>query len=353
MRLCQITPSLDIVITETSHVSRADSSGMIPLFRGYPGLTVRMCRLLLRWAAKRSMATPLAAMALRLCRRELTEMLLACDPDVVETAGVRWGSHLRRLLQPRFPQWFDESAAGGGPVPGWKSLDTSAPVSIVLPVFNVRRYLRQSIESCLNQTYPNIELLVVDDGSTDDLGSAVHAYRDSRLRLLRHDRNRGVAEALNTGFRVANGEYLTWTSDDNYYAGNAIEQMVRFLQTYPDVDFVYAEMHVVDERVGARSPRVWGIKPPEWLQARESNPIGACFLYRRRVYEALGEYDPTAFLVEDYDYWLRVSKYFHMQRFFRPLYYYRYHDDALTARYARSDVLAKRRQVRRLHGVRT
>lgn len=353
MQVVRITPDLNIVVSESSQSHRVDASQTIPLFRGYPGRKVRVSRLLLELTARRSIATPLGAVALWLCRRELAETLLACDPDVLDLAGVRWGNQVRRVLERQFPHWFSDGVKENA-LPGrsWRKFDASARVSIVLPVYNVRRYLQQSIESCLAQTHRNIELLVVDDGSADDVGSAIRAYDDPRLHLLRHDDNRGVAEALNTGFAAATGDYLTWTSDDNYYHPRAVEEMVGFLQTYPSIDFVYSEMHLINEGPAVRPARMWEVKPPEWLWARQSNPVGACFMYRRQVFDKLGGYDPSAFLVEDYEYWLRVAKHFRMQRLFTPLYYYRYHGESLTARHDRSQVLANLRQVKRRHGVR-
>lgn len=347
MRLCRLVPGAGIIVTET-----ADVENVIPLFRGYPGRKVRACRRLLR-AANSSMAIPLAAIALMLCRRELAETLLACDPDVVDVTGVRWGTQVRRLLKRQFPHWFSDSTVQETvPWHDWRMYDPSSKVSIVLPVYNVRRYLTQSIESCLTQTHRSIEILVVDDGSTDDVRGTLRAYDDPRIHLLRHNNNRGIAEALNTGFAAARGDFLTWTSDDNYYHPRAVEDMVGFLQTYQGIDFVYAEMSIIDEDPVGRQSRMWEVKPPEWLWARESNAVGACFMYRRRVFDELGGYDPNAFLVEDYEYWLRVARQFRMQRLFKPLYYYRYHGESLTARYDRSQVLANLRQVKRRHGVR-
>ena len=126
--------------------------------------------------------------------------------------------------------------------------------------------------------------------------------------------------------------------------------MLSFLQAHPRVAFVYTDMFMVDERDLAKPVEIRDAKPPAWFRSRETNPVGACFLYRRHVYDTLGGYDTTAFLVEDYEYWLRVAKRFRMQRLCSPLYYYRYHPETLTAKHARSEVLARVRQVRRQHG---
>ena len=97
--------------------------------------------------------------------------------------------------------------------------------------------------------------------------------------------------------------------------------MVRFLCTYPDVDFVYSDAYEIDAE-GKVVGMLW-VPPPEWLRVK--NRVGGSFMYRRGVYQALGDYDPGAVLAEDYDYWLRVARKFTMQRLFRALYYYRYH----------------------------
>src|SRR6266508_190816 len=113
-------------------------------------------------------------------------------------------------------------------------------VSIVLPTYNGSRYLEESIDSCLKQTFEDIELIIVDDCSTDDTPQIVARYRDPRLRVIRHETNRKLPAALNTGFAASKGTYLTWTSDDNRYAPNAIEVMMQALETSPEIGLVYA-----------------------------------------------------------------------------------------------------------------
>ncbi len=296
--------------------------------------------------------TFLALIPLWLCSKEICESLLAIDPDVILFSEVRWRHYLHRLLRKHHPYWTCLPRLHQ-PLPSvrpWRQFDPTATVSIILPTYNGSRYLRQSIESCLKQTFHNIELIVVDDGSTEDIEAIVREYDDCRIRVLRHVTNLGLPHALNTGFKHSTGDYLTWTSDDNYYAQNAIEAMLRFLQTYPEIDFVYADNYLLIEGDGYSNLQIQRNKPVEWL--REDNYIGACYLYRRKVYEGTGEFDTRAFLAEDYDYWIRVSRQFRMQRLFTPLYYYRHHKDSLSSKYGRQRVLEKTRLVKHLNSVR-
>ena len=117
-------------------------------------------------------------------------------------------------------------------------------VSIILPVYNGQKYLRQAMASCLGQTYKNIELIVVDDCSTDSTPEIVRSFTDSRVRYIRNEQNQRLPRSLNIGFAQARGEFFTWTSDDNYYRPEAIGRMVEYLQTH-QADFVYCDLFVI------------------------------------------------------------------------------------------------------------
>jgi len=204
--------------------------------------------------------------------------------------------------------------------------ETSPKVSIVLPTYNGAKYIWQSIDSCLNQTYKNIELIIVDDGSTDETSEIIKSYKDKRIKYLRHEKNKGLPHALNTGFANATGEYLTWTSHDNYYAKEAIEKMISFLRDR-NYSFVYCDFY----RFKDENPSNLNIvKLPDVLTLENHNDVGACFLYSRGVYEVIGDYDPDATLAEDYDYWIRVSKKFSMYHLAEPLYSYRECNESLS-----------------------
>jgi glycosyltransferase involved in cell wall biosynthesis len=201
-------------------------------------------------------------------------------------------------------------------------------VSIVLPTHNGARYIGLSIQSCLDQTYSHWELLIVDDASTDETPSLIaeFAARDSRVQVFRHADNHKLPAALNTGFAHAQGEYLTWTSDDNYYHPQALAEMVAFLETHPTVGVVYTDYSVIDED-GLITNHVTA---PEARHLVHKAAVGACFLYRREVYETIGEYDETVFLAEDYDFWLRASIKFQLSPLHKELYFYRRHSASLT-----------------------
>jgi GT2 family glycosyltransferase/tetratricopeptide (TPR) repeat protein len=356
-RVCTLHPNLDLTATEDG-----DLVGVGPfsnprrprlphsLFSDYQTPTVRICRRILHNVnTRRWVPTALAKLPLRLTEREIVETLLAWDPDRIVAPGVRWLGDLQKLLrrnQISLP-CTSSAAAGTNELRPWRRYDVSSRVSIVLPTYNGVKYLRQSIESCLSQTHKNIELIIVDDGSREDIQAIVDEYADPRIIFIRHERNRGVSEALNSGFRRSTGEYLSWTSDDNFYDERAIETMVQYLQTYSQIDFVYADCYVIDERKSDQGWRVRRNSPPNRLGIY--NGFGACYLYRRRVYESVGEFNPKAFLAEDYDYWVRVWKRFRMQRLFAPLYYYRYHADSLTSTYSPDEVLEQLKFVRQIN----
>jgi glycosyltransferase involved in cell wall biosynthesis len=224
---------------------------------------------------------------------------------------------------------------------------TQPVVSIILPTYNGARYLREAIESCLAQTYRNWELIVVDDCSHDATPQIVAEYmaREPRIRSIRHETNKKLPSALNTGHAAAQGSYLTWTSDDNRYLPRALEEMIQFLEERPAVGLVYADCVLVDD--AGRYLRDYPAQPASKLAYM--NPLGPCFLYRRSVYQQVGGYDTEAFLAEDYEYWLRVSRHFELAPLHQTLYEYRWHNDSLTNTAAQGAVWASVERALRRH----
>jgi hypothetical protein len=311
---------------------------------------IRLANTALRLVDARMAPLVAARAALRVCAPGWIEAILASDPDLVLIYG-RWGRYLATLVEEDFPGavFVTGDAAAGRRLRRPAANETEPLVSIVLPTYNGSKYIRQSITSCLEQSYRNLELIVVDDGSRENIAGIVAEFDDSRLRYIRHEKNRGLPETLNTGFRHTAGDLLTWTSDDNYYASDAIERMAGFLRRHPGISFVYTSMHIIDDTASGRHPLMWPALPPARL--REQNCVGGCFLYTREVYREVGDYNAATVLVEDYDYWVRVSKRFRMQRLVAPLYHYRHHAGSLTAQHGTEQIAVRFDMVRQQNEV--
>ena len=205
----------------------------------------------------------------------------------------------------------------------------SKKVSIILPVYNGEKYLEKSIESCLNQTYDNVELIIVNDASTDRSLSIVEAYqkKHSNIIIINNEKNLQLPKSLNVGLLKANGTYLTWTSDDNIYSQNAIEVLVKNIEASKS-DIVCANYKIINQDSNIIGERV--------LEAPENifflNCMGACFLFKKNVFTKLQGYNENLFLIEDYDFWIRAKIYdMRFSKINEFLYSYRVHENSLTS----------------------
>jgi glycosyltransferase involved in cell wall biosynthesis len=209
-------------------------------------------------------------------------------------------------------------------------MDRLPRVSMVMPVFNGARYLAAALDSILKQDFQDFELICLNDGSNDATPDilADYAIKDPRIAYRDNRGNIGLPATLNAGFATARGEYHSWTSHDNLLRADMLSALVEVLDADASVGVVYAGYSVIDgdgEMLRYHPPR-----PAEerWF----GNPVGAAFLYRREVTEALGGYDESLFGAEDYDFWLRAARRFKLQPVDRDLYLYRRHDASLTSR---------------------
>lgn len=204
---------------------------------------------------------------------------------------------------------------------------SSPLVSIVLPTFNRAAMLPTAIASCLNQTFEDLEVIVVDDGSTDATGEVLSRLGEGNPRLhCISQANTGLPGALNRGFAMARGKFWTWTSDDNRYHPKAIEEMKADLDRNPQCGMVYTDFQIVDKSGGVRS-RVQDRRPED---LPSSNVVGPCFLYRREVAEKAGIYNPELKLAEDWDYWLRLAQITSIRHMPGILYDFQDHTSSLT-----------------------
>ncbi|HEY2387433.1 MAG TPA: glycosyltransferase [Candidatus Binatia bacterium] len=201
-------------------------------------------------------------------------------------------------------------------------------VTVVLPVYNHRALLPGAITSVLAQTYTDFELVIVNDGSTDGTREYLDGLTDPRIVVV-HQENQRLPGALNAGFARARGELLTWTSADNTCAPMFLEALVGALDHYPEAGFAYSAFAWIDAK-----DRITGIHRDQEVTVRallKQNPGIAAFLYRRECQDAVGMYDPALDGAEDWDMWLRIVERYPAVYVPEILYYYRLHDNSMTA----------------------
>lgn len=204
-------------------------------------------------------------------------------------------------------------------------------VSIVLPTYNGEKYLADSIESVINQTYKNWELIIINDCSTDKTLEIAQGYaaKDNRIKVYSNDKNSKVPKSLNRGFSLANGEYFSWTSDDNIYKPRAIEYMVNYLDNNEGVDLVSCNFDFLDEEqnIVKTSKAIW---KRNQFELWERCNIGACFMYTREIALKAGGYAENMFCAEDYDYWCRLALIGKIAYLDENLYTYRINSQSLS-----------------------
>lgn len=180
-------------------------------------------------------------------------------------------------------------------------------ISVVIPCLNRAHFLKPTIESVLQQDYPNIECIVVDGGSTDGTLSILKSYKD-RIKWVSEPDN-GHADAINKGWRMSQGQIMAWLNADDLWAvPKAASQVVSFFQTHADVDVVYGDCGEIDiegNLVRVMTPREWDLlRAVEYCDHIIFQP--AAFI-RRSILDQVGELDTAFYQKKDHEFWLRIG----------------------------------------------
>ncbi len=188
-------------------------------------------------------------------------------------------------------------------------------VSVIIPTYNREEFIRDAIESVLSQGYKDLEIIVVDDGSTDDTKLAVDGYvqRYSEKIFYFYQKNAGPASARNLGVRHARGEYIAFLDSDDLWTPDSLEKRVALLKSNPDAGLVYgAYQRFTDgEMLGHDGSDVFYSNLPAGNVYQDL--LMKCFIFttavfmRKSVFEAAGGFDESLCIGEDYDLWLRVA----------------------------------------------
>jgi len=208
--------------------------------------------------------------------------------------------------------------------------DDQPLVSIITPSFNQAPFLEATIQSVLGQTYPKVEYILIDGGSTDGSLDIIQRYAD-RLAYWESTPDRGQTDAINKGFNRATGEIMAYLNSDDLYYPQAVEEAVAFFQQHPETALVYGDADYVDAegKVIGRFPAA----QTDYRRLRNGYvhiPQQATF-FRKVMWEMVGPLDPTFYFAMDYDLWVRIAS------LSNPVYHprkwaaFRLHGDAKTS----------------------
>ena len=198
-------------------------------------------------------------------------------------------------------------------------------VSVIIPAYNAMTYLPETLESVFRQSFTDFEVLIINDGSLDNIIQWASQIQDSRVRLI-SQKNQGASVARNTGIVHAQGEYLAFLDADDLWEATKLEKQVLCLENYPTAGLVYTWTAFIDA-TGKPTGKVFASKAEGdvWKQLIEHNIIecGSSPMIRRYCFETVGLFDPNLLAVEDWEMWVRIASHYPFALLQEPLTYYR------------------------------
>ena len=202
-------------------------------------------------------------------------------------------------------------------------------ISVIMPAYNAETYIAEAIDSILHQTFPDFELIIINDHSQDRTAQIIRSCQDPRILYLENGENLGVAKALNRGLAAARGEYIARMDADDISLPERLEKQAAFLDAHPQTAVVAGAVELFGSQTGIRRFS----QTPEKL--RVDLLCGCCFAHpsvmmRRETVLSLGGYDPAFEGAEDYHLWARIAQRYPLASLPDPVLRYRIHPAQVT-----------------------
>jgi glycosyltransferase involved in cell wall biosynthesis len=197
-------------------------------------------------------------------------------------------------------------------------------ISVVMAVHNSEKYVREAVDSILNQTFKNFEFIIINDGSTDKTREILESYNDPRIALT-HQKHIGLTKSLNKGIALAKGNYIARQDADDISLPDRLEKQIEFLELHKDIALLGTAAQIIDNKG-------YYLKTVEYPIDHSSLEIAmnhsnhfwhGSVMFRRQNFLELGRYREIFFTAQDYDLWLRFVEKFKVANLLEPLYKYR------------------------------
>ena len=202
-------------------------------------------------------------------------------------------------------------------------------VTVYIANYNYGKYISESIKSVLAQSYKNFELLIVDDGSTDDSKKIINTFKDNRIKKF-FQKNIGLNKTNNFILHKAKGKFIIRLDADDFFAKNAIKELVNKFKKSRNVAMIFPDYYLVDEKsniIGRVKRHNFNSK----VKLFDQPAHGACTMIRKDSLIKVGGYDEEFRCQDGYDIWLKIIKSFKVININQPLFFYRQHDKSLTS----------------------
>lgn len=205
-------------------------------------------------------------------------------------------------------------------------------VSVVIPAYNAMTYLPQTLDSVLRQTFTDFEVLIINDGSKDNIIQWVSEITDPRVKLISQE-NQGLPGARNTGIAHAQGEYIAFLDADDLWESTKLEKQIQCFEEHPEAGVVYTWTLLVDE-YGKPTGRIFASQAEGnvWRQLLETDVIsnGSSAMIRKDCFDIVGVFDRTLTSAEDLDMWLRIAVHYPFAVVKEPLTLYRQYSNSMS-----------------------
>jgi glycosyltransferase involved in cell wall biosynthesis len=202
-------------------------------------------------------------------------------------------------------------------------------VSVIVPVYNGEKYIREAIDSILNQSYKDFEVIVIDDGSIDNTLSIVKEC-DGKIRWKSQE-NKGQASAINEGIKMVKGEYVAYLDADDVCMPQRLEIQVKYLDEHPGVGLVYSGLCQVNS-IGKIQRTIKAVPYDHFVLLQTDYIARSTVLHRKKCLDEVGLFDESITGDDDWDMWIRISEKFRVGYIAEPLVKYRVHGENISLR---------------------